>query len=218
MEYCSEKIELVLAALSKAQGSYKQLQPSGRTASGRKYASLCDIIRSIKDPFSENELSFFQYTELKEGGEKFLHSRIGHSSGQWISSIDRVLGASTIKESNNILEIEKRTQALMILGIAPSDGDPYCYDDDGELEAEKSLVNQIVRNEPDKRNETYQTITGNDYNRIMIEIGTDTALLKSILKEYAIDTIADLPADKYQYAISEIRRIKRIVEEQSGRR
>jgi hypothetical protein len=218
MNYHSNEIESVLAALSKAQGSYKRLSAQGRTASGKAYATLTDILESIKESFEANGLSFFQYTELQgESGAKLLHSRIGHSSGQFLSSIDRVLPAQTLKESNTNLEIEKRTQAMMILGIAPLEFDPYSFDDDGELEAERAFVNRLVKDEPAKLNERYQTISTNDYNRLLIEIGNETEILRKILKEYHIESLSDLPADRYHHTISEIRRIKKIVEDKLTR-
>lgn len=218
MNYCSQSIEEVLSAFSKAQGKFKRLSSSGRTPTGRVVTTLSDILACIRESFEANGLSFYQYTEITQDSHiKLLHTRIGHMSGQFISSLSRFIGSETIKETNIALEIEKKVQALMLLGIAPDPLEKESADDDGDLDYENKLVNRVSRDESRTPPDSYKAISELDYQRLMIEIGNDKHIAKSIMKEYKIESIADLPLEVYHKVINEVRRIKKLAEDVYGR-
>jgi len=82
----SEQINELATALAKAQGKMKgAIKDSSNPFFKSKYADLANVIDDIRLPFSENGLSYMQYTISTEKGLE-LETMIMHSSGQWISA------------------------------------------------------------------------------------------------------------------------------------
>lgn len=213
--YRSIDINHIMAAFAKAQGSYKPLV-ANQDAPGGIYANLQAILEAVRESLSNNGLAFYQYIELLDegSGAALLHSVLGHESGQYISSVARVVAAKTDRQTGNIYEIHKRFHALMLLGIAPSENDPMAFDDNGQEQADQVLLERLKKPavaKKDLKNE--ETVTKDQYNDLMIELDGYEDLTKDIMQAYAIETLADLPKSEYHTALSRIRRIKRTHEE-----
>lgn len=213
--YQSEKIDLIMAALSKAQGGYKKLVPNELTIDGR-FANLEAILDSCRAALSDNEISFFQYIELQDegSGAALLKTTLGHSSGQWISSFARVISGKTDRQTGNNYETHKRLNALMLLGIAPSKYDPIAFDDNGLEQSEEVLVDTLRKPKENRLKEYRQEVINKDnYNELLIAIGDNMEILKDILSVYGITTLADLPKEEYHKTLDKIRKIRRTEED-----
>jgi hypothetical protein len=214
--YRSEEINLIMGALAKAQGSYKPLIANEDFA-GRKYSNLQAIREATRDSLSANALAFYQYIELLDegSGAALLHTILGHESGQWISSCARVIKCKNQRDTSNSYEIEKRVHALMVLGIAPSENDPICFDDNGEALAEQALVETFRKPMDSKKEELNRdnVINKTEYNELMIELDGYPDIAKDIMQVYEIQTIADLPREEYHKVRAKILKIKRNIEE-----
>jgi len=217
----SDEIGILLGALSKAQGAYKRLIPNEVCASG-KYANLEAILLAIRPAFADNALSFYQrIILLDEGsGAALLKTFIGHESGQFTSTTARVFVGRTDRATGNTTEIHKRLQAMLILGIAPTPGDPIAFDDNGGEQEEDVLVQTIVSGES-KRNKVSDpssVITKSQYNELIISLGEYDDIAKNIMITYKIETLADLPKEVYHDALAKIRRIRRTAEDYENRK
>jgi len=82
----SEKLDEFAPAFSKAQAEFGTVEQNRKNPFFKSsYADLDAIVRAVKPALAKNGLSFYQYTSFLEN-TVFLHSRVLHSSGQWIES------------------------------------------------------------------------------------------------------------------------------------
>lgn len=213
--YRSTEIDKIVGALSKAQGAYKQLIPDTNSPRG-KFASLRAILSAVKDAIATNGLAFWQDTFLlDEGtGANLLITTLGHESGQYIGSCARVVAGKTDRRTGNIIEIHKRLQAQMLLGIAPSEHDPIAFDDDGEEISEENIIEKVRKGKPSEDiRDRDTTISQDQYNELMIELDGYPELTEDILECYTIETLADLPREEYHKTRARVVKIKRTEEE-----
>lgn len=212
----SDEIDQIMAALANAQGSYKSLK-ANQDAPGGKFANLQAIIAATSESLSKNGLAFYQFLDLLDegSGAALLKTIVGHSSGQWISSTARVVAGKTDRATGNTLEIHKRLHAMMVLGIAPSDNDPYAFDDNGEMQAEEKLIEDLKKPVRDKKSshQPEETIDKHQYNELLIELDQYEDIVKDILEVHHIETLADLPKSEYHPAMRKIRKLKKLSEQ-----
>lgn len=133
--YSSHDIDQIVTALSAAQGQYPRMETDKKAGymtqkSGwkeYKYASLQNVLDSVRKPLSENGLAFVQLPKV-ENGSVVIVSALLHSSGQWIASAYPVFGHSGDPQSaGSALTYARRYGAYATLGIHPDDSD-----DDGQ--------------------------------------------------------------------------------------
>lgn len=214
--YRSDLINEIMGALAKAQGSYKKLIANQDTPGG-KFANLQSILEAVRESLSKNGLAFFQFIELLDegSGAALLKTTLGHESGQFITSCARIVQGKTERQTGNIYEIHKRLQALMILGIAPTNNDPVAFDDNGEMIAEQHLIAQLRKPDSPKKEDVDRNdvINKTQYEELLIELDGFEKIAKDILEAYDITTLADLPASEYHKARSRILKIKRTHED-----
>lgn len=216
-QYRSTEINNIASAMAKAQGAYKPLRPN-QIHKGEKYANLEAILAAVREPLSNNALAFFQHDELLDegSGAAILKTTLMHESGQWISSWARIVSGKTDKETASIYEFRARLHAVRLLGIAPSAHDPLLYDDNGEMQAESVLIEDLSKpKEIRVREKGYreEVITNQQYNQLMITLKNHKRLLKNILEKHDIESLDELPASSFLNTLSEIHRIKQIEEE-----
>jgi hypothetical protein len=215
-KYRSAEIDKIAGALAAAQGTYKELK-ANEVQAGRKFANLRATLLATKDSLASNGLGFYQYEELlgEGAGAVLLWSNLIHTSGQWISSCARIVAGQTDKQTGNRLEIYKRIHAQMLLGIAPSDGDPISFDDGGDELAEEHIIQELRKPNPPEKPivDRDDPISKDQYNELLIELQGYDKLAKEIMETYSIETLADLPRSEYHKARSQILKIKKVTEE-----
>lgn len=130
--YTSEEINEIAMALSKAQGEYQQVGQNRQNPFFKsQYADLDAIITAARPALCKYGLAFYQFTKLSPNEPTVLHSRIIHSSGQWLESRARIKPAKDDMQSyGSALSYQKRYAATTLLGITSSN-DPL--DDDAEI-------------------------------------------------------------------------------------
>jgi hypothetical protein len=215
--YRSVEIDKISASLSKAQGAYKPLIPDTDSAHGR-FASLRAILDAVRDALDKNALAFHQHIEiLDEGtGASLLVTTLSHESGQHIGSVGRIIAGKTTRRSGNLIEIHARIHAKLVLGIAPSENDPVCFDDDGEEIAHEVLIETVRKGKkPETVIDREDTISKEQHDELLIELDCEEGpdILRDIYSCYNIETLADLPREEYHKARSRILKIKRVNEE-----
>jgi len=210
----SEYIDKFVEAFSKAQGGFKKLVPN-EDAAGGKFANLSAILESVREALSINGLSFYQQVELLDAGEgsSLLKSVISHNSGQWISTVSRIVPGATFRETFNMIESYRRLSALLLLGIAPSSYDPVIRDDNGEEQLDKATLENLRKPDSKRTSEFVDTITSEQYKDLMSELDGYEEIAKGIQVFYKISSIADLPKSEYYTVQGKIRRLKKTHED-----
>jgi len=120
----SDALEELMNALSVAQGQFKAVPKNGYNPHLKnKYATLDDVIETIREPLANNGLSYMQLLS-NENGSPSLITILGHKSGQWISSsiiIDVMSGNRAINSMQALgasLTYMKRYALSALLGIS----------------------------------------------------------------------------------------------------
>lgn len=131
--YQSTEIKDLAAALSKAQGEYGTvLYNKANPFFKSGYADLHEIMKTVRPALAKYGLSLIQQTQIANDGVTVLHTRLMHSSGQWIESRNRIIPAKNDPQAyGSTMTYQKRYAAQSLLGITTSD-----EDDDAEIAQE----------------------------------------------------------------------------------
>lgn len=123
----SEQIDEIASALCRAQGQFIGVKKTGKNPHlGNDYATLDDIIESLREPLTSNALSFVQ---ALDGAA--LVTTLMHESGQWISStvtiptMDGHRGINSVQAFGSALTYMRRYALSALLGVSTE------ADDDG---------------------------------------------------------------------------------------
>ena len=135
-EYSSELINELAGAFAKARLSLEKIG-ANKKSYDKSFADFPYIINQVNDALAGNGLSFYQYTTIEDDSSCMLVTKLIHSSGQWICSRSRLILSDTDKNNDRTLQINKRMQALALLGIWPMED---LLDDDGDQEMEAKIT------------------------------------------------------------------------------
>lgn len=148
----SESIANIALALSKAQGQMKNaLKASSNPFFKSKYADLAEVINTIRECLSDNEISYVQLpsysNELIGTPIVSVETMLMHSSGEFISSS---ISCPVIKNDAQGIGLAisycRRYSLSAIVGLAQEDDDGnYCSNNDNEYKA-KSKKQEPYKN------------------------------------------------------------------------
>jgi hypothetical protein len=115
----SEQISELAAALAKAQGMMdnavmNRINPHFKS----KYADLAAIFDAARKPLSANGLAIVQTI-----GDGVLHTRLLHTSGQWIASEHPLPMSGRPQEIGSALTYARRYSLSALIGIAADEDD-----------------------------------------------------------------------------------------------
>lgn len=119
----SEHINELAGALAKAQG---QMATAKRNAKNpflkSEYADLTAVWEAARNALTANELSIFQPADIDEQGAVTVTTLLGHSSGQWMSSILSMTpsaekGLSMAQVMGKIVSYLRRYGLMSLVGI-----------------------------------------------------------------------------------------------------
>lgn len=118
----SKEVNEVYTAFAQAQAEFPPISKAVQ-GYGYKYAPLDVVLKAVIPLLSKHGLIFTQYTTR----ENYLHTRIGHTSGQFFESQCRIPLAqedpsakkSFLQEIGSRKTYMRRYEALAILGIQP---------------------------------------------------------------------------------------------------
>ena len=140
----SEQVNELSAALSAAQSEFKPVKKTGKNPHlGNVYATLDDVIASVRDALGKHGLSFLQPLGNTADGVA-LETVLLHKSGQWISTSAVIpalagnRGVNELQSFGGALTYMRRYMLSAMLGVGGDD------DDDGNCakSAEKLAQNQ----------------------------------------------------------------------------
>ena len=125
----SPVVKEVFTAFAQAQAKFPSIAKE-KQGYGYKYAELSSVLSSTLPILAEFELHFTQYTTRKN----ILHTRIGHSSGEYFESqyempfptpeefsAKNTKKTSYMQELGTIRTYTRRYEALALLGLQPDD-------------------------------------------------------------------------------------------------
>lgn len=125
----SEQINEIGGALAKAQSELSN-PPKNKTNPhfNSKYVDLSDGMDVIRKALGKHQIAVIQATKAEEG-IIILHTRLLHSSGQWVESTYPVCGLDTHQKMGSALTYARRYAIFAMVGVAGED------DDDGNTAA-----------------------------------------------------------------------------------
>lgn len=121
----SDSIAALAAALAKAQGAMGAAKKDAANPFFKsKYADLAAIVEAIKAPLSENGLAYAQGAEMDpQSGAMELETILMHSSGEWISSVVRMMPVKPDPQGVGSCMTYARRYGLQAMAGIPADDD-----------------------------------------------------------------------------------------------
>lgn len=120
----SEDIKELAAALSKAQGEMGGASKDAKNPFFKsKYADLGSVVHALKQPFSENGLSYSQFP-IAANDRVGVETILMHKSGQWLTS--KVLFKPTkqdVQGAGSVITYARRYSLQALAGIPSEDDD-----------------------------------------------------------------------------------------------
>lgn len=206
----SSSVGQIYGALAKSQGEYLPLTENEDGVFG-EYANLKAILAATIPALSKNAIFFYQNLTLLDSSNTptLLTTLLGHSSGEWLASYARIIPGSTDRITSNVIEINKRIHALMLLGIAPSKNDPIAFDDNGNEQENERIKREVQKPMKERELNRAKVIDKQRYETLLQHLKGHDDLAKQILITYSIENLCDLPDEVFQDAIARITSIKR---------
>ncbi|OGR05989.1 MAG: hypothetical protein A2511_16645 [Deltaproteobacteria bacterium RIFOXYD12_FULL_50_9] len=146
----SPEIDKLAVALAKAQGEFNHAKKTELNKAPNlqtKYASLADVTDCIKQPLSENGITYLQPVSMTDTGVSCVFTILIHESGQWILSVLpvpqlEVKGINELQTFGLAVTYLRRYMLSSMLGIATEDDDAVSagVKDKGRSSSDPSLV------------------------------------------------------------------------------
>jgi hypothetical protein len=120
----SESIKNLAAAMSKAQSEMGgAVKDANNPFFKSKYADLSAVIRAVKEPFANNDLSYVQFP-IEESGRIGIETILMHSSGEWLSNSFTVqLSKQDAQGAGSAITYCRRYSLQAVAGIPSEDDD-----------------------------------------------------------------------------------------------
>jgi len=209
--YESRETKDLNSAMAKAYAEYPAIG-SNRENSYFKddYADLNVIMTKVRPILAKNGLTVTQRTIINNDGVTMLHTRVWHSTGQWMETRARIIPTKNDPRTYaSLLTYMKRYQLMALLNITVIED---VNDDDAELEMAQSrqiLAKGTAINKDYKQSkDSGTTISKEQLEELEYELGTYEDIAEMLMDAYRIQSLADLPKSKYRVAITKAREIK----------
>lgn len=209
--YHSESLKNIAPAFAKAQAEYKNVEYNRENPYYKsQYADLHAIIKATRAALTKNGLSLRQYTKISENGPTVLHTCIMHSSGEWFETRARILPTKNDAQTyGSTLSYQKRYSALAILGIAPTND---IADDDAEVAMidSRDIIAKGPSNKYNPKKQSTATITKEQLEELEYELQQYPDIAEDILDKMHLQSLADMPKNKFLVSVKRIREIKKL--------
>jgi len=207
--YHSKEITEINSALAKAQGEFTEaIFNRTNPYLGLQYVDLCNLIKATRPALTKYELALTQFTETPDDGSTILHTRLLHSSGQFMETRARILPVKNdIGSYESALNCQKRYSYMALLGIVPQE-DPG--DDDGELLNVKSgeYIAKTRSEKNDPRKQSLNVVSKHELEELEAELDGYPDLAQDLLDKLMIQSLADLPSSQYRNTLMRVKKIK----------
>lgn len=207
--YQSEQITELVTALAEAQGEYPPIC-SDRQGYNFRYADLDMILLAVRPFLRKNGLSFSQSTEINDSGDIMMHTKLFHSSGQWLETRARVVAEkSGLQEYGKAITYTRRYQLLALLGISidkdktDNDAQPTTRDD---IEEQQKTPEEVYA-----KPRSFECISKDQLDQIEYELRGHPKMAKQFMETMRIQNLCDLARSDFQSSIDKIRDKKHLV-------
>jgi hypothetical protein len=187
----SEQISELAAALAKAQGMMEnavmnRINPHFKS----KYADLAAIFDAARKPLSANGLAIVQTI-----GDSVLHTRLLHTSGQWIASEHPLPMSGRPQEIGSALTYARRYSLSALIGIAADEDDDATGAEKAHRANGKPAVELLNADQMEFVWEKARQYCDPDVQQEWVE---------TLVKTLGHDTLAEVPASLFEKLRKEI--------------
>jgi len=181
----SEQISELAAALAKAQGMMEnavmnRINPHFKS----KYADLAAIFDAARKPLSANGLAIVQTI-----GDSVLHTRLLHTSGQWIASEHPLPMSGRPQEIGSALTYARRYSLSALIGIAADEDDDATGAEKAHRANGKPAVELLNADQMEFVWEKARQYCDPDVQQEWVE---------TLVKTLGHDSLAEVPVSKYE--------------------
>jgi ERF superfamily protein len=201
----SDEINEIAAALAKAQGEFPKIAKnkvadakgvSKRTGQAYSikyaYADIADVLAAILPVLSKHSIALVQPTAIDDRGMT-IHTRIIHSSGQWMGSVYPVCAINGDHQiMGSAITYARRYAACSLIGVAADD------DLDGEDTKDDTRAKGNGKDDA-----VISDMQVSDLRGKIAAVGADEQRFLKFLK---VGSLAALPAREFERAMSELNR------------
>jgi len=210
-EYESKETKDINTALAKAQGEYPVIGYNKDNPYFKsRYTDLDTILRAVRPALTKYGLSVTQQIRINDEGATILHTRLRHSTGQWIECQSRIIPLKNDPQAfGSMLTYYKRYTLMSLLAITVGN-------DETDDDAEKAMVSarqDLIKGPSNKYNpkdQSHDVITKEQLEELEYELAEYPDLAEEIMDKMHIQSLADLPKSKYHVSIVRIREIKQL--------
>lgn len=207
--YKSDDIKDLATALAKAQGEY-EIAGLNRTNPFFKsrYADLMSVVMASRPALSKNGLSVVQDIITHDDGQSILHTILLHVSGQFIESRMRIIPPKNdVQSMASYTTYLKRMAYASLVGVVTGD-----EDDDAEIAVATSrevmAKGTAVNTKYNAKEISPEVITKEQREELEYELGEYPDIAEMVLDGLRLNSIADMPKNKFMASVSRIREIK----------
>lgn len=192
----SKELNKLFEALAKAQLEMEVAKTESTNPFFKsKYADLRAVVTASRPFLAKHGLCVIQRTVPGNNGISYLHTRLGHLSGQWMESVMPITPAKQdIQTFGSYMTYLRRYSYSSIVGVVVGE-----EDDDGE----GCMYQERKREVEEKPISKYQL------NILSKELVGENKILESMLKNLSISKLADIPTGKYLQCLERIKEIKK---------
>jgi hypothetical protein len=194
----SSELAELFSALAKAQNDMSVAQnKSNNPFFKSKYSDFTTIVKASRPALSTHGLAIMQRVLPNDKGQQFLHTRLCHSSGQWVESIMHINPSKAdVQSLASYITYLKRYSYASLVGVVTSD------DDDGESSLSEDEKKERETPKPPPKISKDQLIL---LNQLLINTPD---LVEVILKHFSISKLSDLSVAQYEKCINKIKQVK----------
>tara|TARA_B110000285_G_scaffold196345_1_gene227260 strand:+ start:317 stop:922 length:606 start_codon:yes stop_codon:yes gene_type:complete len=192
----SEKINELATALCKAQAAMGgAVKDSANPFFKSSYADLTSVIKAIKQPFADNDLSYTQFPVSDENGIGVV-TRLMHNSGQWMElGYTLPIVKKDPQAAGSAITYARRYALQSMAGIPTADDDAESAVIRGD---HKKAINVIDKAAINNVIDDAQLSTLTD---LLDSTGAD---VKRFCEHYGIASTKDLMAAQFDHAIAKL--------------
>ena len=192
----SEKINELATALCKAQAAMGgAVKDSANPFFKSSYADLTSVIKAIKQPFADNDLSYTQFPVSDENGIGVV-TRLMHNSGQWMElGYTLPIVKKDPQAAGSAITYARRYALQSMAGIPTADDDAESAVIRGD---HKKAINVIDKAAINNVIDDAQLSTLTD---LLDSTGAD---VKRFCEHYGIASTKDLMAAQFDQAIAKL--------------
>ena len=207
--YESDQINEIATALSKSQGELPAvLHNRDNSFFKSSYADLHAIMSTIRPSLARNGLSLSQFTKIGSNGEIVLHTRLRHSSGQWIETRSRIIPEKgDVQSYGRAVSYHRRYGIMSLIGITASN-DASDDDAEGLMEKHRDIGTTSTLNKYEPTRQSYTPITTDQLEELEMELEGYPDLASRLMASIKVEQLCDMPKSMFLDTIKKIREHK----------